>query len=532
MQFLHANLSTASLIAILAAAGPIFLLTAILVPSRLANRSGRNFARLMANAALLTFVSAIASAVMLAVREESQRGLVYIDPLSVTMYLLVSFLVLIVANYSINYLAGHPRQGHFSKWLAVTSGCVLTLTLSGNLLLFTLAWMATSLSLHKLLIFCKERPGAAVAAKKKFIISRIGDACMLGVLAITWHCFGTWSFKELFSQAEAIQTGGSPSSCVSWVCILLVSGALLKSAQFPFHSWLPDTMETPTPVSALMHAGIINAGGFLVVRLSPLVACSPAALNTLAIVGAFTALFASVVMLTQTNIKRFLAYSTIAQMGFMMMQCGLGAFALAILHIAAHSLYKAHAFLTAGSVVQISKAAWVPTQRPISHLYIFAMTCVVGAAGTWATGYIFGITPKSGASTLLLGVIFTLGATFLLWNLWSSHPRTKLIAWGLGLAIAVSIAYFSLHAVFEYFLASSLTHYEPERGVWEYAVMILVALSFLAVLALQSQLSAWSTSHIGRRLYVHASRGFYLGAFANRLTNSFTSKNLFTYGNN
>jgi len=132
------------------------------------------------------------------------------------------------------------------------------------------------------------------------------------------------------------------------ICLLLVGVAMLKSAQFPFHSWLPDTMETQTPLSALMHAGIINAGGFLIVRLSPVVSLSPVALNTLAIVGAFTAIFASLVMMTQASIKRMLALSTIAQMGFMMLQCGLGAFSIAVLHIVAHSLYKAHAFFIVG----------------------------------------------------------------------------------------------------------------------------------------------------------------------------------------
>ena len=159
--------------------------------------------------------------------------------------------------------------------------------------------------------------------------------------------------------AEVLREGESSTrtSELTWLCLSLVCGAMLKSAQFPFHSWLPDTMETPTPVSALMHAGIINAGGFLIVRLSPLVTLSPLSLHILAVVGAFTAIFASLVMMTQASVKRMLAFSTIAQMGFMMLQCGVGAFSIAVLHIVAHSLYKAHAFLSSGSVVSISKSS-------------------------------------------------------------------------------------------------------------------------------------------------------------------------------
>src|SRR5690606_5255778 len=137
----------------------------------------------------------------------------------------------------------------------------------------------------------------------------------------------------------------------SWVGWLIICGALLKSAQFPFHTWLPDTMGTPTPVSTLMHAGIINAGGYLVIRLSPLLVENTTAMLFLATIGAVTLASASLVMLTQTSVKRMLAYSTIAQMGFMLLQCGLGAYALAVLHLIAHSLYKAHAFLSSGSTV-------------------------------------------------------------------------------------------------------------------------------------------------------------------------------------
>jgi NAD(P)H-quinone oxidoreductase subunit 5 len=443
----------------------------------------------------------------------------YLDRLSAVMFLLVTFLGAVVVRYSVNYLAGEPQQGRFIKWLCVTIGSVLLLCISGNLLTFTLAWMATSLSLHKLLTFYPDRPAAMLAARKKFLISRLGDACLIGALAMTWRCFGTWNFTEMFATADALRAqGGAHSACFGWTSVLLVAGALLKSAQFPFHSWLPDTMETPTPVSALMHAGIINAGGFLVVRLSPIIAGSPAALNALALVGAFTALFASMVMLTQTSVKRSLAYSTIAQMGFMMLQCGLGAFALAVLHIVAHSLYKAHAFLSSGSIVSMTRAAWVPSERPGAHPVILVGTLGSAVALTWGVGASFGLSLASGAGVLLLGAVFMMALTYLLWNLWASSHRSSLVGWGLLVGAGAATAHFALHAAFEKLLASSVATYAPVRSPFEYGVMALVALLFMAVLILQSQLPGWSATRVGRAFYVHASQAFYLGQLANRLT--------------
>jgi NAD(P)H-quinone oxidoreductase subunit 5 len=508
---------------VLALVGPLVMLSTILIPSATVDRAGSRFAKGIAHAALATFVMAGVIALMAVMGlkpQGSHEGLnayLLIDPLSMTMLVLVSFLTAVITRYSLNYLGGDPRQGRFFKALSVTAGSVMMLIISGNLLVFTLAWISTSMSLHQLLTFYPDRPGAILAARKKFVISRLGDACMIAVLVLTWKQFGTWNFHELFSKVEALRAGEVAGSAIGWTSMLLVTGALLKSAQFPFHSWLPDTMETPTPVSALMHAGIINAGGFLIVRLSPLVASSPAALNTLALIGAITALLASVVMLTQTSVKRSLAYSTIAQMGFMMLQCGLGAFALAILHIVAHSLYKAYAFLSSGSIVQLSKSAWVPSGRPAAHPVILAGTLMTAIGMTWGVGWLFGIHMTGGAEVLLLGSVFTMGVAYLLWNLWSSSHRSGLIARGLMMTALATASYFALHAAAEHLLASCLPHYAPERAPWEYCVMALIGLLFFAILVIQTYLPIWSMTRLGRVLYVHASHGFYLGILAHRI---------------
>jgi NAD(P)H-quinone oxidoreductase subunit 5 len=432
------------------------------------------------------------------------------DSLSTMMLVLVSFLGVIVTRYAVNYLDGDPGQARFSRWLVMTLTSVLVLVLSSNLLMFTAAWITTSLSLHQLLTFYRERAAAVIAARKKFIISRLADACMITALALVWHGHGTWEFHELFANPAGPHSG--------LMAGLLVAAAMLKSAQFPFHSWLPDTLETPTPVSALMHAGIINAGGFLIVRLSPLVTQSPTALNVLALLGAFTALFASVIMMTQTSIKKSLAWSTVAQMGFMMLQCGLGAFALAMMHIVAHSLYKAHAFLSSGSVVNIAKSAWTPVGRPAAHPLVVLGSLAVSITLGFGIAAALGVTLQSDPGHTLLIAVFIMAMAHLLWTLWSSSMRQRLILRGLGIAAAATAACFALHAAFEHLLAASLPAYAPLRSGVEHGVMFIIALLFLAVLVFQSQLPSWAARPAFAKLYVHASNGFYLGTLFNRIT--------------
>lgn len=437
----------------------------------------------------------------------------YFDALSVLMLALVTFLGVVITRFSVNYLQGDPGRARFSRWLLLTLGSVSMLVISSNLLMFGLAWVATSLSLHQLLTFYPERPGAVLAARKKFIVSRIGDVCLLAAMVLVWQVFGSWDFQKIFAAAAAHQGGAE----MSWICGLLVAAALIKSAQFPFHSWLPDTLETPTPVSALMHAGIINAGGFLVVRLSPLITQSPGALNALALVGAFTALFASVIMMTQTSIKKQLAWSTLAQMGFMMLQCGLGAFALAMMHIVAHSLYKAHAFLSSGSIVNITKSAWVPTGRTSAHPVVVLISLVAAVAVGCGMGALFGLRIDSDPGHLLLIAVFVMALAHMLWTLWNSSMRLRLFGWGMLVTAAATAVCLALHSGFGRLLAGALPEYAPVRSGFEYAVMVFVGLLFLGVLVFQSQLPVWSARPAFARLYVHASNGFYLGTLFGRL---------------
>ena len=206
-------------------------------------------------------------------------------------------------------------------------------------------------NLHHLLLHYGERRAARRAAWTKFAISRLGDIFLISALALVFREFGTFDFRELFAAVSADYLTPERSAVLSAIGWFLMLGAVTKSAQFPLHSWLPDTMETPTPVSALMHAGIVNSGGFLINRFAPLYIHTGDVLHWVFIVRLVTAVIGSVLMLSQNDIKKSLGYSTMGQMGFMIMECGVGAFSLAIFHLIAHGLFKGTMFLSAGGII-------------------------------------------------------------------------------------------------------------------------------------------------------------------------------------
>ena len=312
---------------------PILLWIAGLIPARVSNRNPRLISRVYSAIAWSAFASALIAAVAFVFDIEHSLTLLslalpgnigafsistYVNSVTLIMLVLVSFVGAIVTRYACNYLDGDPQQGRFHKWLSLTLASILTLIISGNLLMFSLAWISTSLCLHKLLMFYKTRPAAVLAAHKKFIASRIGDVSLIIAIILIGSNLQTLEFEEVFQIMSSME--GPLPLALHWASWLIILSAALKSAQFPFHGWLIQVMEAPTPVSALLHAGIVNAGAFLVIRMSPIVSQSPSALGILAIIGLVTLALASLVMLTQTSIKVSLAWSTTAQMGFMLLE--------------------------------------------------------------------------------------------------------------------------------------------------------------------------------------------------------------------
>ena len=281
-----------------------------------------------------------------------------LDALALAMLVLITFIGLIILRFSHNYLDGDPGQRRYQRWFLYTLTAVALLVIASQLLLFAGAWIASSLCLHQLLTYYGDRPRALLAARKKFITSRLGDIALLSAVALLYLQYQSLQLQVILSASEV-------TSLTTAAALLLAVAAILKCAQLPFHGWLTQVMEAPTPVSALLHAGIINMGGFLMIRFAPLLAPAFSAQILLVTVGGLTAAVATLVMMTRVSIKVMLAWSTCAQMGFMLMECGLGAYDLALLHLLAHSLYKAHSFLSAGTAVQqAGSATWHRSPGP------------------------------------------------------------------------------------------------------------------------------------------------------------------------
>ena len=274
---------------------------------------------------------------------------VVIDPLTLSMLGLITFVALMVQVYSLGYMRGEPRLDWYYAFHALFAASMLTLVLADNFLLLYVGWELVGLCSYLLIGFWFERPAAREAAKKAFVVTRIGDVGLLIGILLLWREVGSFSMAEAF---QAAQSGALSQGVITWAAILIFLGAAGKSAQFPFHVWLPDAMEGPTPVSALIHAAtMVVAGVYLVARVYPLFQQSEFALTVVAIVGLITALGAATIALVSTDLKRILAYSTISHLGLMMLSLGALGYTAAIFHLLAHGFSKALLFLGAGSVM-------------------------------------------------------------------------------------------------------------------------------------------------------------------------------------
>jgi NAD(P)H-quinone oxidoreductase subunit 5 len=295
-----------------------------------------------------------------------------------------------------------------------------------------------------------------------------------------------------------------------WIAGALAFAAILKSAQFPMHGWLTEVMETPTSVSALLHAGVINAGGFLLIRFADVMLLAPFVLAVLVMVGGFTALFGGLVMLTQSAVKNSLAWSTVAQMGFMLLQCGLALFPLALLHIVAHSLYKAHAFLASGMAVDNVAAirrpgpVAVPNGLAVGRAFLIALVIYVLVA------FIFGITEKSPQS-IALGAILIFGVAYLLaQGLADAAPRV-LTQRTAAFSIAAAVGYFALQTGAEWMMFGILPA-TPFPGPLEWALIFLALFSFGLVAVAQAMFPLWAYHPAAVGMRVHLSNGLYANA--------------------
>jgi NADH-quinone oxidoreductase subunit L len=269
-----------------------------------------------------------------------------VDPLSAMMMVVVTFVSLMVHIYTIGYMAEDPGYQRFFSYISLFTFAMLMLVMANNFVQLFFGWEAVGVVSYLLIGFWYQRPSAIYANLKAFLVNRVGDLGFILGIALILMQFGTLDYADAFNQAKA-----SPGA-ITLVCLLLFVGAMGKSAQFPLHVWLPDSMEGPTPISALIHAAtMVTAGIFMVARMSPLYELSETAQSVVLIIGAITALSMGLVALTQYDIKRVVAYSTLSQLGYMTAALGASAYSAAMFHLMTHAFFKALLFLAAGSVI-------------------------------------------------------------------------------------------------------------------------------------------------------------------------------------
>ena len=280
-----------------------------------------------------------------------------IDTLTAVMLVVVTGVSSLVHVYSIGYMSHDPHRARFFAYLSLFTFMMLMLVTADNFLQLFFGWEGVGLASYLLIGFWFKKASANAAAIKAFVVNRVGDFGLILGMAAIYFSVGSLQFDAVFASAEALAGGqfdflGMTVPMLTTICLLLFMGAMGKSAQFLLHTWLPDAMEGPTPVSALIHAAtMVTAGVFLVARCSPLFELSPTALNVVVVVGALTAFFAATVGLVQNDIKRVIAYSTCSQLGYMFVGLGIGAYQAAMFHLFTHAFFKALLFLGAGSVI-------------------------------------------------------------------------------------------------------------------------------------------------------------------------------------
>lgn len=473
-------------------------------------RSVAGRSRAAGAASALAFVLSTAVAGSWAFGLAPAPGGTLIDSVSTVLLVLISFLGLVVVRFSATALRDEAGGGRFLGWMSLTLAAVLLLVQAGTLWLFALAWIGTSLGLRRLLLFYPNRPLAQKVARKKEVMAGAANVALVLAFALLWSEFGTADLATITAAAA----GHGASVLMIAAAALLAVAAVLKSAQFPFHGWLTQVMEAPTPVSALLHAGLINAGGFLLIRFSPVLVEVPGVLAALVAIGGFSALVGGLVMLTQPAIKTSLAWSTIAQMGFMVMQCGLGLFAFALLHIVAHSLYKAHAFLSSGKAVervaslQRPGPVATPSLRAVGTAFLLALLVFCGVAtllGAW----------NKPPQALALGMILIFGVAYMFaQGLADAAPRALMRRTFLY-AGAMTLSYFLLQEASVAIVGGAVPPV-PEPGPLEWALIALALLSFGATAFAQAMFPHWAGHPTLAGLRVHLQNGLYADLLVER----------------
>jgi len=395
----------------------------------------------------------------------------YVDSLTAIMLVVVGVIGMVVHYYSIGYMHGDEGYYRFFAFLNLFMFAMFVLILADNFLLLFLAWEGVGLCSYLLIGFWFRKKSASQAGKKAFLVNRVGDfGFMLGTFLI-FVTTGTLGFTGVFGEAEAIGSG-----TLVWICLLLFTGAVGKSAQFPLHVWLPDAMEGPTPVSALIHAAtMVNAGVYMVARAYPLFVESEAAMTVVMVVGTFTAIYAAYIAITQNDIKKVIAYSTVSSLGFMFMALGAGAWVAGIFYLFAHGFFKGLLFLASGSVIHAMSGeqdmrfmGGLRKKLPMTF-----WTMLIGAVA------LIGVFPFAGfwAKDEILGGAFV---------------RGYYVVWAVGIVTALLTAVFTFRLMFMTFWGENRASQEVQAHIHESPLVMTLPLVVLAIpSALLGALAGW-----------------------------------------
>ena len=419
------------------------------------------------------------------------------DTLSVVMVAMVTCISTLIHLYSVGYMSHDPTTPRFFAYLSLFTFMMLMLVTADNLVQLFFGWEGVGLASYLLIGYWYEKESACAAAMKAFIVNRVGDLFFMLGLCLTFWVFGSIEFSEIFGaidQHKDARFGGLPAYEV--ICILLFLGACGKSAQLGLHTWLPDAMEGPTPVSALIHAAtMVTAGVFLVARMSPVFEYAPIALAIVTVVGASTALFAATIGCVQNDIKRIIAYSTCSQLGYMFFAAGVGAYQGAIFHLFTHAFFKALLFLSAGSVIHamsdeqdIRKMGGIWKKIPVTYAVMW-----IGSLALAGVPYFAGYYSKD----------FVLEAAY------AAHSGVGMYAFLCGLLAAFLTAFYSWRLLILTFHGAPRADHHTMEHVHESPLVMLVPLLLLAVGAVFAG-AVFAPSFIG-----HHWEEFWNGAIVN-----------------
>lgn len=444
-----------------------------------------------------------------------------LDSIAVCMFLMVAFLSYVIVKFSNNYLDGDQRQGLFFGRLSATIAAVQLLIISGNIGILFISWVLTSIFLNKLLVYYPDRPLAKIAAYKKFIVARLADVALFISLVLLFDTFKTGNLEEIFQQTQMLISNEMVSLPVAIAACLLAIAALFKSAQFPTHGWITEVMETPTPVSALLHAGLLNAGPFLIIRMAFVFEFSQVASILLITIGGFTALFGSSVYLTQTSVKTALAYSSVAHMGFSLFLCGIGFYSAAMLHMVAHSFYKAHAFLSSGNLFEsnINKNE-SPIERTLPQIilvYLLSIGVIV-----LLLAYLK-ITFAASNAALILTAVVLLGLSKLVLESYLRKHTFQLIFVTIFSMVFIWIAFSSGEWIAHHAFANALPE-GTSLNLLQLSSAIIILIGFAIAVFVQSIAPLLDKNEKFIHFSIHLKNGFYTNTVFDKLVGALKIK--------